>query len=179
MPGATLVGGWAHTVAGIEAKEIGNEAGQTTIVQLCSPVEVTREYRDLIKLIAEHEQAAVLLERHLGPYAANPSRLVHLRQPLRVKIEKIVTKLKTISDSRGKLTAERDSLLRESNFQKDTRINVKKMIHPGVQIIARECKIHIHESISGPTSFVFDPDKNEFSQVKYEEIRTEVKTKRK
>jgi len=179
MPGATLVGGWAHTVAGIEAKEIGNEAGQTTIVQLCSPVEVTREYRDLIKRIVEHEQAAVLLERHLGPYATNSSRLVYLRQPLRGKIEKIVTKLKTVSDSRGKLVAERDSLLHESNFQKDARINVKKMIHQGVQIIARECKIHIQESISGPISFVFDPEKNEIFQVKYEAITTEVKTKRK
>jgi uncharacterized protein (DUF342 family) len=103
MPTARLIGGKAYTVCGAEFRELGSETEKETVVILCSAVEASKSFSDLIAQIESHEQAEQLINLHLGPLGRKKIRLDMIKPEHRDKIGKLIKKQDSIKESKQKL----------------------------------------------------------------------------
>lgn len=157
-----LIGGDAYAVCGVEAKFIGSEGEKSTTIHLCSDVESTLEYAELLAKITAHEKAAELIKLHLGPLASNPSRIQLLKQPHRDKMQLLFKKFKQIEDSKINLLAEKLKLLESAHVNNILRVNVLGMIYPGVKIMAEDQVHTITEKLKGPISIDYIKEEKKF-----------------
>ncbi len=162
MPSARLIGGKVMCVCGLEAKEIGNEAGQNTLVTLANSVEVGTEYCQLLVQIANHDQAIKLIELHLGPYAYNTARVQLLSLNHRSRMEALLHKRKELEESRLRLLAKKVSMLESGKWNALQRVSFHKALFPGVRIVSGEHVFAPKEIIPGPATIEFDQETQAF-----------------
>jgi uncharacterized protein (DUF342 family) len=162
LPDASLVGGVAHVVCGLSAKEIGNDTGVTTIIEISSDLEMSKEYQEIQNSIIQHERALELVKLHLGPFAQNPKRIVFLKKELRDKIEKLLSKYEQLNQSLAKLNSKKNELLKASRYSKNVRISFSSIIYGGTNIISAEQEFEIKEPMKGPATIQFDHTKKQF-----------------
>lgn len=155
LPQGVLLGGETYTVCGIEAKQLGNEAFLKTAIYLCSQVETTYEYTQLLAEIANHDKAESLLKLHLGPYADAPARLKLLQPSLRTRMEAFLSKLGAVKKSRVALLAKRDELLAKSQSSDALRVNVLGTLYPGVEVHCEGETFAPKDPIAGPQTVEF------------------------
>ncbi len=171
MPDGTLMGGVAHVVKGVQGKGLGNEAGQPTTIKVCSSVEATMEYQQLISGIEDHDRAVELLKSHLGPLVAAPDRIQYLNEPLRSKMEKLVEKLRGLLKSReGLILRQRELQQKAAATELVMQVNYSKKLYPGLIIVVGKEQFVSKEEKDGPGAIVFDKASGEFIEAEYKEI---------
>ncbi len=164
-PEATFFGGVMFAVEGVEIGELGNEGGNETIVMLCSDIETTSGYEELITRIDKHEKAIALLEVHLGSFALMPERIQLLHSEHRKKMEKLSEKLKKLRKSLALLQKKQDELLATKDETRALQLNVMKIMHPGVKVSAGDVEFKCREAIEGPFTLYLEPDDKEFRKL--------------
>ena len=170
MPEGTLMGGTTHVVKGVQAKRIGNEAGQHTVIHLCSAAEATMEYDRIVTGLEDHARAISLLKSHLGPLVKTPERIQYLKEPLRSKMMAFVTKLRELVQSRESLVLKQQELIHKISGDLDMRINFSKKLFPGVILCAGKVRHEVKDEKNGPGCLVFDREKEEFVEAEYHEL---------
>ncbi|NDC38885.1 MAG: DUF342 domain-containing protein [Proteobacteria bacterium] len=169
-PAGKLIGGESYVVCGLEAKQLGNDAGKRTVIHLCSDVETGTEYAALLGTIAAHDQALRVVEVHLGPYARMPERMQLLKEPFRGRMERLHQKREEILISRGRLVIKQETLLHEAHRSGILRISVHGPIYPGVLITAGEKTLDVQELIPGPKTVEFDATSQTFHLKGFEPV---------
>ncbi len=159
---AKIIGGSIHSVCGVDALQLGNDSEIPTIIELCSDIEMTTEYTTLSVGIASHRKAAHLLELHLGPYAKNASRVEVLKGPFRARIEALLRKKREVDRSLLELLTKQTKLLETSRVAQVVRLNVRKMLYPGVIVRVGKEEFAPTEAIKGPCSIEFNAVENKF-----------------
>lgn len=171
MPEGTIMGGTAHVVKGVQGKRLGNEAGQPTTIKVCSSVEATMEYQQLISGIEDHDRAVELLKSHLGPLVAAPDRIQYLNEPLRSKMEKLVEKLRGVLKSReGLILKQKELQQKAAAAELVMQVNYSKKLYPGLIIVVGKERFVNKEEKDGPAAIMFDKASGEFLEAEYKEI---------
>lgn len=166
-PRAVIVGGRYFVVCGVEALELGNEAGMTTKVHLCSDVESRAEYQQVQRDLAQLEQVERLITLYVGPYLHDRGRLQRLGTSQRDKIERLLQKLHTIESALARTRAKREGLLASARENPTLRVSFHRMLYPGVELHARDQVFTTKEPIVGPCSIEFDVAENQFVITKF------------
>ncbi len=159
---AQIVGGRILLVAGADIGILGNDAGINTELVICSSVEATSDFTKLLSEIASHMKAVELVELHLGPYAHKSSRISNLKDPLRKKIEVLLEKRDLLSRSLGVLEERRKKLLSDGLSDQIVRVNIRKVLYPGVVIRAGEDLFSPKDMIKGPVSIEYSRESHTF-----------------
>ncbi|MCB0319160.1 MAG: DUF342 domain-containing protein [Bdellovibrionales bacterium] len=159
---ARVLGGKSLAVCGLEAKILGSEAGANTEIYLCTDVETSADYSNIVSNIASHEKALELLKVHLGPFAFDQSRLPILHKPHRKKIEAILSKYNSTLGSYNELIKKRDVMLKGGTFSETTQINFTDSMWPGVVLYVGEHKFEPAEVIKGQKTITWNNDKSDF-----------------
>ncbi len=162
MPKGHLLGGEVHAVCGVEAEILGTASGTITQIHLCSDIESSAEFSQLMVQIHSHENAEKLLRAYLGPYGDEPIRVKRLAGEHRKKIEGMLKKLQVIEQSKTALFKRRDSMLANAHSSRFHRVNVLKTLYPGTEIYASEIRFTTEQLISGPKTIEFLPESNMF-----------------
>ena len=162
MPKGHLMGGEIHAVCGVEAEFFGTASGTTTQIHLCSDIESSVEFGQLMVQISSHENAEKLLRAYLGPYADEPIRVKRLTGEHRKKIEGMLKKLQVIEQSKAALLKKRDSMLANAHSSRFHRVNVLKKLYPGTEIFASQIRFTTDQPIEGPKTIEFLPESNMF-----------------
>ena len=166
----SLMGGVAHVVKGVQAKRLGNEAGQRTVIFLCNSVEATMEYENIVTNIEEHDRVVELLKSHLGPLFGAPDRLQFLKEPLRSKMEKLYEKLRSVVKSREALILQEREMIQKASTDLVMRVNYTKKLYPGVVIVAGKNRHEVKDEKNGPGCLEFDPGTGEFIEAEFREL---------
>ena len=159
---ARILGGKSLAVCGLEAKTLGSKAGAGTEIYLCTDVETSVEYGDLLVNIASHEKALELIKVHLGPFAFDQTRLALLDKPYRRKIETLLSKYTSTLASYDALLKKRDKMVEGAQFSETTQVNVTENLWPGVVIYVGEHKLEPKKAIDGPKTISWNRDKEDF-----------------
>jgi uncharacterized protein len=159
-----VIGGVLQTVCGIEAKQLGNDKGVATTIELSSDLETTAEYLELAEKIASHAKVCDLLQLHLGAYAANPARIQLLRGEHQQKMRKMHEKLESVKKSLAKLGEQRDEFLLLQRRNPVARVNFLKTLFPGVVIRAVDQTFSVSEPLSGPLTLAYLIDSHSFEK---------------
>lgn len=172
-----LLSGNTYAVNGVEASEVGTKEGIETKIHLCSTVETSTAYHQLVLQIVEHQKAIELISSHLGPYANNPDRLQLLKQPLQSKLQKLFSKLQSVTKSLSSLEEKREKMLEQTYTSDTSRVSVHKQLYDGVKIFAGEKSYEVKEREAGPLSVEYTRateqlEKKEFSPVEYSREKT-------
>lgn len=161
-PKCSLVGGEVLCVCGVEAREIGNDAGKKTQVILCSDVETSTEFSRLVVQIESVETALRLVKLHLGPLALTPARIQLLCEPHRTKMTKLALKLRDLESARVTLIARKTRMLETSRVNETFRVNYVATFHSGGIIQAEEVVFEPKDPLAGPGSIDYLVERNEF-----------------
>lgn len=153
-PKAHLIGGKSLVVKGLEVGELGSASGAETQVQICSDVETSIEYSKLAVDIENHERATNLLKLHLGPLVGTPTRVQLLKSPHKEKMQALLDKLKLVEGSLGELQSKKKEMLARGTSAEVPRINVWKILHPGVNVAIAGVGIPFHDPVTGPVGYV-------------------------
>ncbi len=162
-PEGVLVGGKTYAICGVEAKDIGSQAGKDTHLFLCSDVEASSEFGQIELNIQSHQKAAGLIKLHLGPLAENPARIKLLNKPHREKMEALYTKLQAIESSKDKLVEKKTELLAGAHYSSVQRVNFTGWLFEGVSVHAGEEVFRPNESVKGPKSLDFVTAEKKFT----------------
>ncbi len=153
-PKAHLIGGKALVVKGLEVGELGSASGAETQVQICSDVETSIEYGKLAIDIENHERASNLLKLHLGPLVGTPTRVQLLKSPHKEKMQALLDKLKFVDSSLAELQNKKKEMLARGTSAEVPRINVWKVLHPGVNVTIVGVGIPFHDPVPGPVGYI-------------------------
>lgn len=155
-PKASLAGGTAHVLRGVTLAELGSADRRPTLLflgQTLSTVTMLESVNDLVShnkaVIAQKNAAVAALRDQLA------ASLTHAdREQLTVLMMEIpeLTKQNERIDSNARRLRERE----ESRAR--PRLDVAKIIHPGVTIVAGGSRISVTEPIEGPVSFGLAPN---------------------
>jgi uncharacterized protein (DUF342 family) len=159
---ARIFGGELLCVCGLEAKQLGSEDGVSTLVQLCSDVELRSDYLTLIASQREHQQAQALLELHLGPLAQGGSRLLALREPHKTRMQALLEKLGRVRESAASLEKRRLALLKDGRSSLNPQVNILGTLYPGVVLKVAQQVFAPTELLKGPCSVIFDMQNQKF-----------------
>jgi uncharacterized protein (DUF342 family) len=170
MPSGRLVGGHAYVVLGVQAKEIGNDAGQHTVIEFASAVETDIEFTRLRQRIEEHRKPLQLIEMHLGPFLAMPYKIKHLKGDFRIKIEALYAKMEEIRNSLKALEEQRNAIMAAAVVNPDCRANARDRLHAGSVITYRSVLQEFKNAVAGPVSVVYNAEKQEFATEALKEI---------
>ncbi len=162
IPAGMIIGGSTYCVCGVEAKEIGREAGSPTLIYLASDVESSAEYAALTAQIKRHEDAEQLTRGYLGKYADNPEEVVKLTGSYKTKTLQLLKQLETVTTSKEKLLKERDGLMHEAHLSTTHRVNVLGTLFPGVLITAGNMTFSVDTPLKGPKTIEFLRAENRF-----------------
>lgn len=155
MGKARLFGGKAYSVCGGEFKILGNEVEVDTYLSVCSDIEATVEYGDILGQLAMHLEAEKLLTLHLGPYATNPTRIPMLNEPIRTKTKKLYDKLQQVLSGKQRLEDDRTKMLAQASSNDVLRVNVIEKLNRGVRIQVGEEIYTPADTVKGPVSVDF------------------------
>ncbi|MGA1192005.1 MAG: DUF342 domain-containing protein [Bdellovibrionota bacterium] len=169
-PTAHILGGKCFVVAGALVGEFGSTEEIPTDILLGSDTEVSEEYQVLLLRIDEHEKGLELIQAHLGPYANNPARVALLAPHLRPKLEKLLTKRERVQRSLEALNEKKDLMLEEATPEQRGILSIHRFFHPRGRVIVGDCEFEVDESVKGPASICFEPEKEEFYIKEFEEI---------
>lgn len=172
-PSAQIVGGGCYVVHGLSVRELGNEAGISTLVSLSSKAETTAEYGRLAASLQSHEQVKQLLESHLGPYAHQHSRVQLLKSEHREKMEKLLKKLREVERSRLALLERKRSLLLDIALPPYARVSVVECMHAGSSIVAEQERYAPAETVKRKHTVRFVNETKTFEVVDFEEVKIE------
>jgi len=167
----TLLGGTAYVAEGLQAKKIGNDAGKTTSIFLCSGVETRTEYRKIVAQIEEHEKAMELMKLHLGPLALNPSRIQLLKDPYKTKMKDLHFKYEQVLKSKISLENKQKTMLENVQPVDGLRVNILSIMYPGTVVKTSETEWICNEIINGPKSLVYNIDNKSFSLKELEPLK--------
>jgi len=162
MPTGRIVGGHCYVVHGVDAKEVGNDVGQQTIVEFASEAETNVEFTRLLEKIEAHKKPLRLLEMHLGPFLQMPFKIKYLKGTFRTKMETLFAKMQDVRDSLQSLEQSRDEIMAAAVVNPDCRLNARVTLHPGTTALFRDTQHEFKDSVAGPVSVVFSPEKKEF-----------------
>ena len=157
-----LVGGRTLAVCGVEAKQIGNDAGQPTRIQLCSDVEMSSEFLTLISQIENHERALRMIDLHLGPFATNPARIEVLHGAYREKMRRMFEKKREIELSLGKLLGKKSEMLVYAHTNSVLRVNFLQRMYEGVVVNVGQETFSPEHVLDGPASLDYVASENSF-----------------
>ncbi|MBX7144757.1 MAG: FapA family protein [Oligoflexia bacterium] len=163
--GGRITGGELFIVAGGEVKTLGNPAGVKTGVKLCSDIEATAEYTELLGKLARHESALELLKLHLGPFASNPTKVKLLAPQYKKKIEELLKKRDDIERSKALLLERQRGLLGSAKAAEGVRVNVLEAAHPGVKFELGDRVLELKDALTGPVSVVYNVGAEKFEVV--------------
>jgi uncharacterized protein len=162
IPDGRILGGSIFSPCGVEAKEIGNETGVTTVIHICSDVETTPEYETIVSSIEQHKKAADLLKLHLGPFVNHPNRIEFLAPPNQKKIKALYQKLQEVDQGLEALYEKRDELLKNAKIGVVPRINFLSRMYPGTSILSGEEVYTVQEELTGPASLEYHKEEGKF-----------------
>jgi uncharacterized protein (DUF342 family) len=174
-----IIGGHLFTVFGLEVKELGGEAQNTTDVIFGSIPEIHEDFSLLVSKIKSYKEVNNLISLQLGPYAKNPQRLTLLNAGLRVKMEKLYQKGKDILEKMNKLESEQNEIISSSLLENDCICNVKGKLFGGVEFICRGERMSIKDVIQGPVGIQYNQDEKKFVQTTAKEIKCPIESIRK
>ncbi|MCC6954210.1 MAG: DUF342 domain-containing protein [Deltaproteobacteria bacterium] len=163
MPKGHLFGGEAYVVCGLEAKIIGTKREAKTTIVLCSDIESSVEYSNIVAQIHAAMEAEEMLKLHLGPYAQNPSRLALLKEPLQSKQKKLYSKLLAVRETVVRLDAQKRDLLVNAKLNAVLRVNFHEWMHRGTIVRAGEEVYTVEEDLPGPGTLEFLTDVKKFA----------------
>ena len=172
MPRGRLISGEVRTVYGIEAEEIGTEAGASAQIHLCSEAESSRDYDDLLYRLKAHEAAEKLLRLYLGPYAENPELMKKLRPAEKQRIGDLRDKLSQLRQGQARLLEEKETLLAGASWQPEAKVNFLDALHRGVRVFAAGKEFSVVDDVCEKGTLKFDPASNEFVLGNYEPLKT-------
>ena len=161
-PNGRILGGHFYVVHGMEAKEVGNDVGQSTNIRFSTSAEISSEYSVILANISSHIKTIQLLELHIGPYVAQSSRIQLLNSPLKEKMLKMLRKLKSVQESLKKLEAQKDQMISNAQLDPLCRLNAKSKINQGVVVAANKDSFSFQDLVAGPISVVYDIANNKF-----------------
>jgi len=150
---ATVVGGSIWCVKGFEGRELGNDSGVRTVIELRNELEVTAEYRALEEKIKSHEIALAALELHIGPYLQNRKRIPLLNAKFRAKISDLIGKYDYVQTSLEKLREAIKKMRESKPAEADSRVNIIGMVNEGVVLNTSTLTHEFKESQKGPVSY--------------------------
>ena len=172
-PSAQIVGGCCYVVYGLTVRELGNDTGISTLVNLSSMVETTAEYSRLAASLQSHDQVKQLLESHLGPYAHQHSRIQLLKADHRAKMEKLLKKLREVEKSRLLLLERKKAMLADVVLPPYSRVSIVEKINAGSVIIADQARYAPTDTVARKHTIRFVNEKREFESVDFEEVKIE------
>jgi hypothetical protein len=149
-------------VHGLDAKEVGNDVGQQTIVEFASEAETNVEFTRLLEKIEAHKKPLRLLEMHLGPFLQMPFKIKYLKGTFRTKMETLLAKMQDVRDSLQSLEQSRDEIMAAAVVNPDCRLNARVTLHAGTTALFRDTQHELKDPVAGPVSVVFSPEKKEF-----------------
>lgn len=175
-----LQGGCVWSVHGIEAKELGNNVGLATRVEIHTQGEISQEFENLQANVRKHELALAALELHLGPYALNRTRVAHLQGAFKDKIMSFIQKYDRIYSSLKTLRAQAAIIAGSTNLSTTAKVSVVHAIHAGVALVARKELIDFKKEEGGPITYKPTGEDGGWVKVAYEqiELQEENETKR-
>ena len=171
--GAQIVGGACYVVYGLTVRELGNETGISTIVNLSSRAETTAEYSRLAASLQSHEQVKKLLEGHLGPYAHQHSRIQLLKPDHRAKMEKLLKKLREVESSRLALLDRKKTLLNDVVLPPYARVSIVEKINAGSVIVTEKARFAPIDTVARKYTIRFASATETFESVDFEEVKIE------
>ena len=171
--GAQIVGGACYVVHGLTVRELGNETGISTLVNLSSRAETTAEYSRLAASLQSHEQVKQLLEGHLGPYAHQHSRIQLLKPDHRAKMEKLLKKLREVESSRLTLLDRKKALLNDVVLPTYARVSIVERINSGSVIVAEKARYAPIDTVARKHTIRFVNETKVFETVDFEEVKIE------
>lgn len=169
-PKAILQGGTTWSVAGLEVKTLGNDAGITTEVEVRNELEVSEEFEELQESIKKHQTALSALALHLGPYAKSRDRVALLKAPFRDKILTMLQKYDHVKVSLRALEVRLLAMRGSHQPAVEARINVLQTLNAGVSLSAKAAIFQCKESVPGPVSFAVAEDGSEWRTVEFVSI---------
>lgn len=158
-----LFGVDAYASGNMWVGKLGNHAGVTTSLHLCSAIESQLEFRELVKKIESHDKAEHLLELHIGPVVKNPDRIAHLQPMHRVRVEGLLKKYKEVQKSKAALLVEKEAKLKSADAKDEMAVNVAKTIYPGARITAGMVEWVCLDEMKGPVGIVMLKDAEKFT----------------
>jgi uncharacterized protein len=162
MPEGHLLGGVTYAVCGLDIGTIGSPGGGKTVILLCSDVESTSDYRDIVAAIDAHDEAIELLQLQLGPYADDPEKIKSLPVHHRDKINRLYQKLTRLDAGKKKLMHDKNFMLSDAKYNKMFQLNFQKILYEGVEIQAGGEVFTADSNIEGPGTLQYIPEKGEF-----------------
>lgn len=174
----TLHGGEVWCVNGVDVKELGNEAGISTRIELRNPQEISEEFASLQLNVKKHETAVATLELHLGPYARQRSRIIHLNGGIKDKLTALIQKYDRVKASLTTLRAQAAVLAGDTAVNQEAKISVGKTLHAGVALVARDSEIVVKNDESGPFTLKFSSQSGEWVKGSYEAIEVKKSEKK-
>ena len=163
MPAGHLFGGEAYVVCGLDARIIGTKRESRTSIVLCSDIESSLEYGNLMAQIAAATEAEEILKLHLGPYAQNPSRLALLKEPLQSKQKKLYSKLLAVRDTVARLHEQKTDLLHTAKLNAVLRVNFHEWMYRGTIVRAGDIVYTVENDLPGPGTLEFLTDVKKFA----------------
>ncbi len=163
VPDGQIVGGEIYAVCGVEAGTIGTDVGTPTIIYAVSDIESSGEYAAIDQQLKSHEAAEEMIKLYLGPYLKMPNRVARLNHDYRKKIEDMMRKLKGVESAKARLLEELDKLMAGATHSAVFRVNVKKIAHAGVKLVAEEEQLQLSEDLKGPVTIEYNGTEKKFT----------------
>jgi hypothetical protein len=163
IPDGQLLGGATFATRGVDAGVIGTSAGSRTTIVLCSEFETSAHYSSLLQSISSHKEAVELLKLQLGPIIESPEKIKSLDAVQAKKIATMYQKFQQVQESLDGLIAARNDMQKEMARSREVRVNVRRVMFPGVEIIADGKKFVIEKEIKGDKSITFNSETKTFS----------------
>ena len=157
-----LFGGEVYAVHGVEVARIGTGSAARTVIHLCTDVESSFEYANLLYRMEQHASADSMLCLHLGPYAKYPDRIVRLREPFRSKLQRLSARLAQIRTSYQILLAQKDTMIAAAKKHRVMRVNFLEAMFRGTIVTADNKTFTPDKHLKGPRTLEYFPDTQQF-----------------
>lgn len=172
LPKGRLFGGGVFVVGGVEASQIGAAMGVSTTIYLCSDIECSTEYSELCEQIQQHKSHVEMFRMQLGPYAADPKKIVHLEDQLRKKMLALLSKMAEAKKTTDELNKKRTQMISEGKRGVKIRVSFQEVMHQGTVVIARKTVFSPPSDIPGPATLEFDSENRTFKLREYVPVET-------
>ncbi len=178
IPHGRLIGGITYTVCGVEALIIGSPRESKTVIHLCSDVESTREYTELLQSLQQCMEVEELLKLQLGPLSEKVERIEKLSEPHYTKMVGLHHKLVAVQKTIDHFHRKQVELLTTAQYNTMFRVNILEKLHRGVEIHAGEKVFIADEEIIGPKSIEYLPETKEFVTTELKPLLCDVTIKK-
>lgn len=162
--GGSLYSARVRTVCGMEVRILGNDSEASTLIELLSTNEASREFLVLKehydKLIEEQR----ILSIFLGVYLDKPSSIHMLVPAHKLKIETALKKFMALKERSDKIKSQMDEVSKSSTNTKESRVNIIQTVYPGVIITSGDIIYRFDKKEDGPFAIVYHPSNKKFER---------------